>query len=108
MAQLFKILTALRVFSAVEDSIYQSLMRRPGFHHFVGRIQREVDELQNGPHPNAPPLRPGEATEDPSRPGSSFMRHFVDEVRNQIRGTPSEIPPPPPPPPPQPGSLRRK
>lgn len=95
MAHFLKLLAAWRVFSAVEDSIYHSLMRRPGFHRFVARIHREVDELQNGPHPNAPPLRPGEATEHPSRAGSGFMRHFVDEIRNQIRGTPSEMPPPP-------------
>lgn len=32
-------------------------------------------------------------TEDPGK-ADGFLRHFVDELRNQARGTPTEPPPP--------------
>lgn len=34
---------------------------------------------------------------DDQKNGGGFMKHFIDELRNQARGTPSEPPPPPPP-----------
>ncbi|KEZ38879.1 hypothetical protein SAPIO_CDS10191 [Scedosporium apiospermum] len=76
-----------------EDHIIQTILRRPGFHRFVGRIQRYVDEKQNGRHPDQP-LHPGEATELPSTPESSFFRHFVSELKNQAKGNPTKDDPP--------------
>jgi hypothetical protein len=35
-------------------------------------------------------LRPGEATEDPSVSKTGFLTHFIDEIKNQFRGTPSD------------------
>ncbi|KAL2108006.1 hypothetical protein VUR80DRAFT_4359 [Thermomyces stellatus] len=70
-----------------EDHIIQAILRRPGFHRFVGRIHRFVDEKRHGRSPDEP-LRPGEATEEPGREG--FMVHFMRELRNQARGKPSK------------------
>lgn len=73
-----------------EDRIIETILRRPGFHRFVGKIQRYVDEKQNGRHPDQP-LHPGEATElPPSGPG--FLEHFVGELKNQAKGNPSKDP----------------
>ncbi|PKS04936.1 hypothetical protein jhhlp_008302 [Lomentospora prolificans] len=83
------------------------ILRRPGFHRFVGKIQRYVDEKQNGRHPDQP-LHPGEATgadrlsrkygsradvetELPSS-GEGFLQHFVSELKNQAKGNPSKDP----------------
>ncbi|CAI4215589.1 unnamed protein product [Parascedosporium putredinis] len=71
-----------------EDRIIETILRRPGFHRFVGKIQRYVDEKQNGKHPNQP-LHPGEATELPSS-GEGFLSHFVGELKRQAKGNPSK------------------
>lgn len=63
------------------------ILRRPGFHRFVGRIHRTIDEKRHGPSPDEP-LRPGEATEEPGR--ESFISHFAKELRNQARGKASK------------------
>ncbi|KAI8246098.1 hypothetical protein K4K55_011987 [Colletotrichum sp. SAR 10_96] len=51
----------IRALVAFEDVIIRQILRSPGFHRGVGRIQRFVDEKQNGPMPHEP-LRQGEAS----------------------------------------------
>ncbi|KAK0724304.1 hypothetical protein B0H67DRAFT_479526, partial [Lasiosphaeris hirsuta] len=71
------------------------ILRLPSFHRGVRRIHRTVEDIRYGRDP-LDPLRPGEATADPHKvQPESFFRHFVDELRNQIRGTPKNPPPPP-------------
>ncbi|KAF9870473.1 hypothetical protein CkaCkLH20_12140 [Colletotrichum karsti] len=70
------------------------ILRSPGFHRGVGRIQRFVDEKQNGPMPHEP-LRQGQASADPE--GKGFAHHFFQELKNQLRGTSTDSPPPGPP-----------
>ncbi|KAM3454973.1 hypothetical protein MY5147_008714 [Beauveria neobassiana] len=83
---------ALRIVHAFEDRIVAAILRRPGFHRGVGRIHKYIDEKQHGRHPHEP-LAPGEATADPnaSDRGRTFIKHFVDELRNQARGKPTDI-----------------
>jgi hypothetical protein len=50
--------------------------------------------MRHGRDPNEP-LRPGEATEEPTK--TPFLSHFIDELKNQFRGTPTNPPPPGPP-----------
>ncbi|KAF6810506.1 hypothetical protein CSOJ01_06318 [Colletotrichum sojae] len=88
----------LRALVAFEDVIIRQILRSPGFHRGVGKIQRFVDEKQNGPMPHEP-LRQGEASADPEARG--FAHYFFQELKNQFRGTPSDPPPPPPPGPPK-------
>ncbi|KAK1992574.1 hypothetical protein LX36DRAFT_588141 [Colletotrichum falcatum] len=78
----------LRALVAFED-----ILRSPGFHRGVGRIHRYVDERRNGPLPHEP-MRQGQATANPDDRG--FARYFFEELRNQLRGTPTNPPPPPP------------
>lgn len=88
-----------------EERIYEWLLRSPTFHAGVRRIHRALHERKHGRDPNEP-LRPGEATAeqplrrredgggDDGKPG--FFKYFVEEMRNQLRGTPTEdIPPRP-------------
>ncbi|SPN99223.1 uncharacterized protein DNG_02260 [Cephalotrichum gorgonifer] len=72
-----------------EDHIIQAILRRPGFHRFVGRIQRSVDEARHGKSPLDPPLRQGEATETPGREGG-FLSYFMKELKNQANGRPTK------------------
>jgi hypothetical protein len=82
----------------------------------VRRIHRTVENLRYGRDPNEP-LRQGEATgarkttvpeaycrehtvltpaaAEPSR-SQSFLKHFIEELRNQARGKPTDLPPNPP------------
>ncbi|KAJ9139514.1 hypothetical protein NKR19_g7417 [Coniochaeta hoffmannii] len=83
-----------RVVLAFEDRIIATLLRSPTFHRGVQRIHRKVEDVRYGRNPNDP-LRPGEATEEPGRP--SFFGHFMDEVKNQIKGTTRDPPGPSPP-----------
>ena len=98
------------------DSYSSQILRQPSFHRVVGRIHRAVNEKQYGRNPNEP-LRPGEATgafqdrdDVQSRRhidriaanpnvsdgrASSFFQHFRDEIRNQVRGKPTDISEPP-------------
>ncbi|KFH46031.1 hypothetical protein ACRE_031430 [Hapsidospora chrysogenum ATCC 11550] len=82
----------LRAVIAFEDRIVDFILRRPGFHRAVGQIHRTIDEAQHGRNPHEP-LAPGEATADPEAPARalSFFRHFRDEIKNQIRGKPTDI-----------------
>ncbi|KAB5536252.1 hypothetical protein GE09DRAFT_1226974 [Coniochaeta sp. 2T2.1] len=73
----------LRVFLAFEDRMITALLRSPTFHRGVQKIHRKVQDVKHGRDPNDP-LRPGEATEEPGKP--SFLQHFIDEVKNQIKG----------------------
>lgn len=91
------------------------ILRQPGFHRAVGKIQRTVDDRVNGPNPNEP-LRPGEASgtcspthlrsirrlgnltfssravADPNAPRrEGFLEHFVTELRNQAGGKPTDL-----------------
>ncbi|KAJ9144705.1 hypothetical protein NKR23_g5787 [Pleurostoma richardsiae] len=84
-----------QVYLAWENTIVQSILRRPGFHRVVQRIHRQVEDFKYGRHPDEP-LRPGEATADTTKTNSKFLEHFVDELRNQWRGTPTQPPPGPP------------
>ncbi|OIW26704.1 hypothetical protein CONLIGDRAFT_683661 [Coniochaeta ligniaria NRRL 30616] len=83
-----------RVFLAFEDRIIQQILRSPTFHRGVRHVHRKVEDLRHGRNPDEP-LRPGEATEDPHK--TSFLQHFIDEVKNQIKGTPRDPPGPSPP-----------
>ncbi|KAF4850493.1 hypothetical protein CGCSCA4_v003963 [Colletotrichum siamense] len=88
----------IRALVAFEDVIIRQILRSPGFHRGVGRIQRFVDEKQNGPMPHEP-LRQGEASANPEDRG--FAHHFFQELKNQFRGTPTDPPPRGPPAPPK-------
>lgn len=82
----------LRTIAAFEDRIIALILRQPGFHRAVGRVHRTIHEAQHGRNPNEP-LYPGEATADPTRSGQSgFFKHFRDELSNQFRGKPTELP----------------
>ncbi|KJZ79684.1 hypothetical protein HIM_01153 [Hirsutella minnesotensis 3608] len=82
----------LRVIQASEDHIIAYILRQPGFHRVVGRIHRAIDERQHGRNPHEP-LAPGEATTDPNKVdrGRSFFQHFIDELKNQSRGKPTDL-----------------
>ncbi|KAK2031651.1 hypothetical protein LX32DRAFT_637047 [Colletotrichum zoysiae] len=86
----------IRALVAFEDVIIRQILRSPGFHRGVGRIHRYIDEKRNGPLPHEP-LRQGQASANPDEQG--FARHFFEELKNQLRGTPTNPPPPPPGPP---------
>ncbi|KAK3313965.1 hypothetical protein B0H66DRAFT_368812 [Apodospora peruviana] len=81
----------LVMISRMEDAIVNSLLRSSRFHHGVRKIQRTVQDIRHGRNPDEP-LREGEATEDPNLEKGSFFGHFLDELRNQIRGAPTEPP----------------
>lgn len=56
------------------------------------RLSQRLDEIERGPDPNQP-LRQGEATRDPRDPTDKsrrFSRYFIEELRNQARGTPTK------------------
>lgn len=93
----------------------RQLLRSPTFHRGVRRIHRTVEDLRHGRDPSEP-LRQGEATgisnaaqcsrgrahaltkypaADPNKTGG-FFKHFVEELRNQARGQPTDVPPSPP------------
>jgi hypothetical protein len=73
----------------MEDAIVSQILRSPGFHNGVRAIHRRVQDYRHGRNPDEP-LRPGEATEDPSVSKTGFLTHFIDEIKNQFRGTPSD------------------
>ncbi|KAF4975587.1 hypothetical protein FZEAL_7640 [Fusarium zealandicum] len=83
----------LRLVQSFEDHIVASILRRPGFHRAVGRIHKTISEKQHGRNPHEP-LAPGEATADPNSDvrRQRFARHFFDELKNQFRGKPTELP----------------
>lgn len=65
------------------------ILRSPGWHNFVRGVHRRVHERRYGRDPNEP-LYPGEATAEPRLAEKGFMDHFVAELRNQVRGTPTD------------------
>ncbi|KAK0611232.1 hypothetical protein B0T14DRAFT_441381 [Immersiella caudata] len=70
---------------------WSQILTIPAFHHGVRRIHRMIHDTRYGRDPNEP-LRQGEATvENPEtvKP-ESFFKFFVEEIRNQARGTPTE------------------
>ncbi|RTE81886.1 hypothetical protein BHE90_003570 [Fusarium euwallaceae] len=69
------------------------ILRRPGFHRAVGKIHKTINEKQYGRNPHEP-LAPGEATADPNSNDrhQRFAKHFIDELKNQFRGKPTELP----------------
>ncbi|KAL2131703.1 hypothetical protein VTI74DRAFT_4722 [Chaetomium olivicolor] len=83
------------VYLRVEDLIVAQILRSPTFHRGVRRIHRTVEDIRYGRNPSEP-LRQGEATADPSRSGT-FLKHFIEELRNQARGKPTDVPPTTPP-----------
>ncbi|KAK3899629.1 hypothetical protein C8A05DRAFT_36751 [Staphylotrichum tortipilum] len=83
------------LYTRFEDQIVASILRSPRFHHGVRRIHRTVEDLRHGRNPNEP-LRQGEATAEPKVEGHGFFKYFIDELRNQARGKPTEPPPGPP------------
>ncbi|EXV06449.1 uncharacterized protein G6M90_00g044770 [Metarhizium brunneum] len=85
-------LWALRLVQAFEDRIIEAILRQPGFHRAVGRIHRTIHEQRHGRNPHEP-LAPGEATADPNATGrrQSFLRHFLDEIKNQFQGKPTDL-----------------
>ncbi|TPX07734.1 uncharacterized protein E0L32_010630 [Thyridium curvatum] len=82
----------VRTLLLCETAIVNRILASPGFHRAVGRIHRRVEDYRFGRNPHEP-LRPGEATEEPNVTRSGFLGHFVDELKNQIRGTPTNPPP---------------
>jgi hypothetical protein len=68
------------------------LLRSPAWHRFVRRVHRAVEEGKYGRDPTEP-LRPGEATEDPGRASTGFLKYFIEEMKNQAKGKPTESPP---------------
>ncbi|KXX74039.1 hypothetical protein MMYC01_209554 [Madurella mycetomatis] len=82
------------VYLRVEDLIVAQVLRSPGFHRGVRRIHRTVEDIRYGRDPSEP-LRQGEATADPHRT-EGFLKHFINELRNQARGRPTDVPPTPP------------
>ncbi|KAF5248396.1 hypothetical protein FAUST_332 [Fusarium austroamericanum] len=83
----------LRAVQSLEDHIVASILRQPGFHRAVGRIHKTIHEKQYGRNPHEP-LAPGEATADPNSASRNeqFAKHFIDEIKNQFRGKPTEFP----------------
>ncbi|KAH7028828.1 uncharacterized protein B0I36DRAFT_363451 [Microdochium trichocladiopsis] len=80
----------LRMVVAAEDYIVAQILRSPAFHRGVRSIHDRVQEHRHGRNPHEP-LRPGEATRDPDQQSSSgFLSHFIDELRNQARGQPTD------------------
>ncbi|KAK4095698.1 hypothetical protein N658DRAFT_481858 [Parathielavia hyrcaniae] len=71
--------------------ISHALLRSPTFHHGVRRIHRTVQDIRYGRNPHEP-LRQGEATAEPSKT-QSFLKYFIEELRNQARGKPTNPPP---------------
>ncbi|TXB98808.1 hypothetical protein FocTR4_00013378 [Fusarium oxysporum f. sp. cubense] len=74
------------------QSNISQILRQPGFHRAVTRIHKTIHEKQHGRNPHEP-LAPGEATADPNTSGknSQFAKHFLDEIKNQFRGKPTDI-----------------
>ncbi|KAK3934969.1 hypothetical protein QBC46DRAFT_347092 [Diplogelasinospora grovesii] len=84
----------IRIVMMMEDAIVSRILQSPRFHHGVRKIHRTIEDIRYGRDPNEP-LKPGEATEDPNIAGNgSFITHFIDELKNQFRGPPSDPPPP--------------
>lgn len=81
---------ALRTVIALEDRIVETILRRPGFHRAVGRIQKTVHEAQHGRNPHEP-LNQGEASADPNRTNTGFFKMFKDEITNQFKGKPTDL-----------------
>ncbi|KAK9420613.1 hypothetical protein SUNI508_06353 [Seiridium unicorne] len=76
------------------ETVINRFVRSPQFHRGVQRIHRAVEDYKYGRDPNDP-LRQGEATRDPKlerAPG--FFKYFTEELRNQMRGQPTEDLPP--------------
>ncbi|KAH9905589.1 hypothetical protein F4778DRAFT_778981 [Xylariomycetidae sp. FL2044] len=71
------------------DYFVQMILRSPGFHRGVQRIHDTIHDRRYGRNPHEP-LRQGEATREPSQAGN-FFAHFIDELRNQFRGTPTNF-----------------
>ncbi|KAH6653342.1 hypothetical protein BKA67DRAFT_659967 [Truncatella angustata] len=76
------------------ELLIERAVRSPRFHHGVQRIHRAVEDYKHGRDPNEP-VRPGEATRDQALPKrDGFFKYFTEELRNQLRGTPTEHLPP--------------
>ncbi|KAH6649562.1 hypothetical protein F5144DRAFT_597106 [Chaetomium tenue] len=85
------------VFLRFENVLVSQILRSPGFHRGVRRVHRTVEDIRYGRDPTDP-LRQGEATAEPNR-SSNFIKYFIEELRNQARGKPTNPPPTPPTPP---------
>ncbi|KAI0123539.1 hypothetical protein BJ170DRAFT_87010 [Xylariales sp. AK1849] len=83
----------LRSFVIPTEQLVERLLRSPLFHRGVRRIHRAVEDYKYGRDPNDP-LRQGEATAEPGR-ADGFFRYFTEELRNQLRGKPTQNVPPP-------------
>ncbi|KAK3385209.1 hypothetical protein B0H63DRAFT_472533 [Podospora didyma] len=81
-----------QVWLRFEDQVVHQILRSPAFHRGVRKVHRKVEDIRYGRDP-LDPLRPGEATAEPGKPG--FLKHFIDELKNQAKGTPTNPPPPP-------------
>ncbi|KAK4096475.1 hypothetical protein N658DRAFT_436050 [Parathielavia hyrcaniae] len=75
----------------IEDKFVDQLLRSSTFHHGVRRIHRTVQDIRYGRNPHEP-LRQGEATAEPNNK-QSFLKYFIEELRNQARGKPTNPPP---------------
>ncbi|KAI5920161.1 hypothetical protein F4810DRAFT_713861 [Camillea tinctor] len=72
----------------LSDFIVKKLLRSPGFNRGVQRIHDQIQELKYGRNPHEP-LRQGEATREQGVDVNGFLAHFYDELRNQLRGKPT-------------------
>lgn len=85
---------AATVILPTAEALINRAVRSPQFHRGVQRIHRAVEDYKHGRDPNEP-LRPGEATQDQGPPkADGFFKYFTEEMRNQLRGTPTEDLPP--------------
>ncbi|KAK3290130.1 uncharacterized protein B0H64DRAFT_447435 [Chaetomium fimeti] len=78
----------------LENVLVNQILRSPTFHRGVRRVHRTVEDIRYGRDPSDP-LRQGEATAEPNRSGN-FIKYFIEELRNQARGKPTNPPPGPP------------
>ncbi|CAO1602632.1 hypothetical protein XANCAGTX0491_006236 [Xanthoria calcicola] len=59
------------------------LLRSPAFHRMVGRIHKQVRQVRHGPDLEE---MGGTKIDGPESTTSKFLRHFKDEIRDQLRG----------------------
>ncbi|KAK4177157.1 hypothetical protein QBC36DRAFT_345672 [Triangularia setosa] len=89
-----------QVYLRVEDHIVARILQSPSFHHGVRRIHRRVEDFRYGRNPHEP-LRQGEASADPregNEQARTFFKYFMDELKNQAKGKPTDVTSPPAPP----------
>ncbi|KFY22877.1 hypothetical protein V491_02693 [Pseudogymnoascus sp. VKM F-3775] len=72
--------------AAVELWLIQKLVSSPTFHRGVRRIHKGVHEFRYGKDP----AEMGGTKIDVPGGEKGFLGHFIDELKEQIRGTPTK------------------